>query len=704
MIGSAGGTRPRGRGGGGTRRPAGPRRPAVRPTATPSAVSAARGHTCCARSDAQRSRSAPGRAAIRPRAYSTISSAHPRLATAPSVSASDVAAPPSAAHPGRGRLRATRRGRDPRRAHARCVPRRDGHARRAAPRSSRRGPRRRRRPRRDVRPTRAARRLGARRPHRRACGSTPGARSSGATSDSPNRSRGTRGPTRGVLRLGRCGKRGYGGRGPPSSATRARRRRPPAPRRSRSWARARSRACRSCGRAAAPSADCACSTCGRARGARARRRCSPTSPPWRRARWRAGTEAADRERHLAVLRAAFEAAVDATIVADRDGRVVHYNAAWLALWRLPAPPPGPLTSAAVEQVVLGHVRDPDAFRARLAEIVADVGAPSFDLLALVDGRTVERRSAPQRVDGVAAGRVWSYRDVTGREAAAAALRERAEQLRAVVEQAGDPMFVCAADGRLLDVNRAACETLGYTRAELLARTLSDVAGVARRRRAGRAPRPRVRGRDGDRRRSQPPQGRRPRPGRGAARPRARRRRDAGPLHRPRPVRAPQRRGGAARERGAVPAARREHPAGLLDRAGRGPPPALRQPGLRGGLGRPPRGGLRDVVALDGRDPPRRPGERDRRERGPHPRRRRRVRARVPGRASRRRRAVGARPRLPGARRTRARLPRRGHRRGRDGAPRRRGGRRARASAASGPSSSTRPTPSPSTTPAGGCSP
>jgi PAS domain S-box-containing protein len=62
-----------------------------------------------------------------------------------------------------------------------------------------------------------------------------------------------------------------------------------------------------------------------------------------------------------------------------------------------------------------------------------------------------------------------------RERSLALLREREEQVRALVEQAADPIFVVRPDGRLLDVSRAACETLGYTREELLALGLGDVA-------------------------------------------------------------------------------------------------------------------------------------------------------------------------------------------------------------------------------------
>jgi PAS domain S-box-containing protein len=49
--------------------------------------------------------------------------------------------------------------------------------------------------------------------------------------------------------------------------------------------------------------------------------------------------------------------------------------------------------------------------------------------------------------------------------------------RAIIEHAADAFFVYDARGRILDADRRACETLGYTREELLSLSMTDVEAI-----------------------------------------------------------------------------------------------------------------------------------------------------------------------------------------------------------------------------------
>ncbi len=65
-------------------------------------------------------------------------------------------------------------------------------------------------------------------------------------------------------------------------------------------------------------------------------------------------------------------------------------------------------------------------------------------------------------------------DITERKAAEEALIESEQRFRTLIDQATDALFVVDTDGRLIDANREACHTLGYTRDELLQLSVPDV--------------------------------------------------------------------------------------------------------------------------------------------------------------------------------------------------------------------------------------
>lgn len=61
-----------------------------------------------------------------------------------------------------------------------------------------------------------------------------------------------------------------------------------------------------------------------------------------------------------------------------------------------------------------------------------------------------------------------------RQQAEDALRQSEARHRLLIEQASDGIFIADNDGRFVDVNRAGCEMLGYTRDELVGKYIADV--------------------------------------------------------------------------------------------------------------------------------------------------------------------------------------------------------------------------------------
>jgi signal transduction histidine kinase len=118
---------------------------------------------------------------------------------------------------------------------------------------------------------------------------------------------------------------------------------------------------------------------------------------------------------VSLLSATLESTADGILVVDRAGNVSAHNQRYLDMWRL-SPTVGERTRDDAMLLSLSdQLEDPVAFRETVRRLYGTPEEESFDVLRFKDGRVVERFSRPQRIDGQAVGRVWSFRDVTERE-------------------------------------------------------------------------------------------------------------------------------------------------------------------------------------------------------------------------------------------------------------------------------------------------
>ena len=65
-------------------------------------------------------------------------------------------------------------------------------------------------------------------------------------------------------------------------------------------------------------------------------------------------------------------------------------------------------------------------------------------------------------------------DITDRKRMEVTLRESEERYRTILEQAADAIFMRDESGRILEANQKACQSLGYSREELLAKSIWDI--------------------------------------------------------------------------------------------------------------------------------------------------------------------------------------------------------------------------------------
>lgn len=117
---------------------------------------------------------------------------------------------------------------------------------------------------------------------------------------------------------------------------------------------------------------------------------------------------------VAQLTATLESTTDGILVVDLDQKMRRYNQRFIEMWRIPQDIIDSGEDGRAIAFVLDQLIFPDAFIAKLEELYAAPEHESFDVLKFKDGRVFERYSRPQLVGGQAAGRVWSFRDISER--------------------------------------------------------------------------------------------------------------------------------------------------------------------------------------------------------------------------------------------------------------------------------------------------
>jgi signal transduction histidine kinase len=183
----------------------------------------------------------------------------------------------------------------------------------------------------------------------------------------------------------------------------------------------------------------------------------------------------------AFLEAQTDSALDGILVVDKDNRRLLQNQKLVEMWRVPEEIIKNPDDSQLLQYVVGLVKYPEQFLARVRQLYADPTEIGRDEVEFKDGRFLDRYSSPVLgKDGTYYGRIWTFRDITERKLAEAETQHLNKQLVEISRQAGMAEVATSVlhnVGNVLNSVNISCSVLSEKARKLRIESVGKVADI-----------------------------------------------------------------------------------------------------------------------------------------------------------------------------------------------------------------------------------
>jgi PAS domain S-box-containing protein len=165
-----------------------------------------------------------------------------------------------------------------------------------------------------------------------------------------------------------------------------------------------------------------------------------------------------------LLKAQLDASIDGIMIVDPKGNRLLQNSSVNRIWGI-----NPELDDSENRLALiaARTKSPDLFRKNVMKLAGDPVVTVRDEVELVDGKIIERYSAPVvGANGERYGRIWNFHDVTESKLAEQAVKDSEELYRALFENTGTATSLSEDDLTITLVNTEFEKLSGYSKAEI----------------------------------------------------------------------------------------------------------------------------------------------------------------------------------------------------------------------------------------------